>query len=220
MPRGPRLEQIHKFPVHHVLIRAANKQRPFALDGVTSQSNHDQLHSQHCRTYLKMLKQHSNRNGLKVLGYCLMPDHVHLLVVPEGDESLQATMHVVSQTYAKYFNNHQLFKTPKLWERYRSKGMDNEETPLALGFIEQNPLRVFSGYGGVSGAKPWDYRWSSARSNCECECKLGLLDFGFSKQFISIGPDWAEWVDEQFANKDTEPVRIRLKKGRPRNRKA
>jgi len=56
------------------------------------------------RVYLGLLKQYSEHYGLRILGYCLMTNHVHLVVVPSSEHSLAKTLREVHGRYARYRN--------------------------------------------------------------------------------------------------------------------
>ena len=56
------------------------------------------------RVYLGLLRQYSRLYSLRVLGYCLMTTHVHLIVVPVDSRSMSRTLREVSGHYAQYRN--------------------------------------------------------------------------------------------------------------------
>jgi putative transposase len=76
---------------HHVTQRGNNRRRIF-------DSDHDRL------LYLKLLHTYSERHGLRLWGYCLMDNHVHLIVVPSRADSLTRTLRQTHSDYARYVN--------------------------------------------------------------------------------------------------------------------
>jgi putative transposase len=54
--------------------------------------------------YLRLLKQYSEHYSLRILGYCLMTNHVHLVVVPSVEHALAKTLREVHGRYARYRN--------------------------------------------------------------------------------------------------------------------
>jgi putative transposase len=145
MPRQPRLVQ-PDLPVH-IVQRGHNRQRCFTQDG-------DHL------VYLALLQEAAQRFGCAVHAYCLMSNHVHLLLTPGSMEACAALMHRVAQRYAYYFNRAQQ-RTGTLWEgRFKSCIVESSAYVLACyRYIELNPVRA----GIVS--HPEAYPWSSFAGN-------------------------------------------------------
>jgi putative transposase len=110
--------------------------------------------------YLALLRDVAEKTGCAIHAYCLMSNHVHLLLTPNGAGGCAALMHVVAQRYAQYFNRkHQ--RTGTLWEgRYKSCVIESSRYILACyRYIELNPVRA----GMVS--HPASYLWSSCAGN-------------------------------------------------------
>ncbi|MGH8603268.1 MAG: transposase, partial [Gammaproteobacteria bacterium] len=96
--------------------------------------------------------------------WCLMTNHVHLLLTPTKPESLGLLMKGLGQRYVQYVNR-TYRRSGTLWEgRYRSCLMQEDSYVLAsYRYIELNPVRA----GMVE--HPADYRWSSYRANAQAE---------------------------------------------------
>jgi putative transposase len=62
------------------------------------------FHDSDCRFYLALLADQSRRHGLGILGYCLMPNHVHLVAVPERPDSLARALGRAHNLYSRWFN--------------------------------------------------------------------------------------------------------------------
>lgn len=94
--------------------------------------------------------------------YCLMTNHVHLLVTPTREGGAQAMMKGLGQRYAQFFNR-MYERTGPLWDgRYHSCIAESSYYVLACyRYIELNPVRA----GMVN--RPADYRWSSYRVNAD-----------------------------------------------------
>ena len=107
--------------------------------------------------YLALLRQGSS---VRVHAYCLMPNHVHLLLTPSNAEACSALMKSVSHRYAHYFNR-KYERTGTLWEgRYRSCLVETGPYVLACyRYIELNPVRA-----GLVPA-PELFAWSSYAVN-------------------------------------------------------
>jgi len=112
--------------------------------------------------YLRFLHRAAGEEHCRVHAYCLMSNHVHLLMTPEDQSSCARFMKVVNQRYAQHLNRiHERTGTP--WEgRYRSNAVYSMRYVLACyRYIELNPLRA-----GIA-RHPADYPWSSYRTNAE-----------------------------------------------------
>jgi putative transposase len=110
--------------------------------------------------YLSHLRQLSLKHGCAVHAYCLMTNHVHLLLTPDSAESCIWLMRDLGRRYVPYFNRrHQ--RTGTLWEgRFRSCIVESARYVLACyRYIELNPVRA--GMVGEAAA----YLWSSHAAN-------------------------------------------------------
>jgi len=110
--------------------------------------------------YLRFLLSAAGEADCRVHAYCLMSNHVHLLVTPGDHAACARFMKTVNQRYAQHVNRiHERSGTP--WEgRYRSNVVYSMRYVLACyRYIELNPVRA-----GVV-RHPADYPWSSYRTN-------------------------------------------------------
>ena len=145
MARHPRLA----FPgvALHVVQRGNNRSACFIADG-------DYL------TYLSHLRFLSRKYACDVHAYCLMTNHVHLLLTPNDEEGCTLLMRDLGRTYVPYFNRRH-GRTGSLWEgRFRSCLVESASYVLACyRYIEMNPVRA--GMVSIPGA----YAWSSHAVN-------------------------------------------------------
>jgi len=111
--------------------------------------------------YLTILQGLSVKHACPVHAYCLMTNHVHLLLTPSEANGCTNLMRDLGQSYVQYFNRRH-GRTGTLWEgRFRSCVVESAEYVLACyRYIELNPVRA----GMVSD--PRDYPWSSHGENC------------------------------------------------------
>jgi len=102
--------------------------------------------------------------------YCLMTNHVHLLLTPKGAASCAALMKHMGQLHSQYFNK-RYGRTGSLWEgRFRSCLVQSEDYVLACyRYIELNPVRA------SMVIYPGDYPWSSYRNNALDETATQLI---------------------------------------------
>jgi putative transposase len=137
------------------------------------------------RFYYRLLKKMAAFHGVFVHGYSWMPNHVHVVAVPETEQSFARTFRRVNSTYALYFNQ-KYESSGYLWQgRFFSCALDDRHYRTAIRYVERNAVRA----GLVERAE--DYEWSSARSRCgfrEDELLVKNLPL-----LSDIG-NWAEWL--------------------------
>ncbi|MFI8481870.1 transposase [Pseudomonas sp. NPDC078700] len=117
-----------------------------------------------CQFYLEHLADQAQKHGCAVHAWCLMTNHVHLLLTPSTAESVGMLMKGLGQRYVQYINR-TYRRSGTLWEgRFRSCLLNEESYVLACyRYIEMNPVRA----GIVE--HPAEYRWSSYRANAQGE---------------------------------------------------
>ena len=111
-------------------------------------------------TYLAQLRQLARRYECDVHAYCLMTNHVHLLLTPADANACALLMRDLGRSYVPYFNR-RYGRTGTLWEG-RSRSCLTESAGYVLAcyrYIELNPVRA-----GITEG-PGQYAWSSHRAN-------------------------------------------------------
>lgn len=103
------------------------------------------------RVYRALLRESAKRHGLGVSAYCLMTNHVHLVMTPEREESLVKALGRTHLMYAQYI--HRLHgRLGHLWQsRFYSCPLDNAHAHNAAAYVELNPVRA------KMVKKAWDY---------------------------------------------------------------
>jgi putative transposase len=192
MPRIARIVGVG-YP-HHIIERGNNRERIF-------------LDSKDYRKYLYFLSKYSEEKEAVVLAYCLMSNHVHLLVRPSREESLAKMMQAVTLCYSKYFNQEN-GRTGRLWEcRYYSTVIDADSYLWAVSkYIENNPVRA-----GIVKS-PEDYPYSSARAHI-----LGRKDPFLKEPLFDINQrkEYQRFIRSEEDKKITEEIRKQTKLGKP-----
>jgi putative transposase len=142
MARRPRL--LAPGVLYHVIVRGNQRQKTFQDDG-------------DYQAYLERLGRYRKKLGVTVYAYCLMPNHVHLLV-ETGFQPLSRFMQGLQQSYTQYFNR-RYRKVGHLFQgRYKAIVCDKDEYLLTLiRYIHLNPVRSKM----VQTAE--DYRYSGHR---------------------------------------------------------
>jgi len=121
MPRRARI--VIEGVAHHVVQRGNNRQDVFFV-------------SDDYVAYLRLLEAQSAAYGLRVLGYCLMTNHVHLIAVPSRADSLAKAVGRTDFLYTQYVNRLH-GRSGHLWQnRFYSCALDEERFFEALRYIE------------------------------------------------------------------------------------
>ena len=132
---------------HHIIQRGNNRENVF-------------LDLKDYEKYLSFLAKYSEEKDAAILAYCLMPNHVHLLIIPSAEKTLAKMMQGVTLCYTQHMNRKN-GRTGRLWEcRYHSTVVDEDSYLWTVSkYIENNPVRA----GIVK--RPEDYPYSSARAH-------------------------------------------------------
>jgi putative transposase len=108
------------------------------------------------RAYLQLLSEHAAGNELRILAYCLMTNHVHIVAVPEADSSMANTFRHAHGRFSQYWNTDRN-RTGHLWQnRYYSCPVEELAVCRVMAYVENNPVRAAM----VERAE--DFAWSSA----------------------------------------------------------
>ena len=111
------------------------------------------------RLYLQLLAAASRAAGTVCLAWCLMDNHVHLILVPQSEDGLRATLGEAHRRYTRHVNFREGWRGHLFQGRFASYPMDDAHLMAAVRYVELNP--VAAGMVGRAG----DWRWSSARSH-------------------------------------------------------
>lgn len=167
----PRRLVLPGFP-HHVCQRGNHGQSVFYGDS-------------DYQRYLLWMGDIARREGLKIWAYCLMTNHIHLVVVPERRESLAATLQCLQTRHAQRINAEQGWEGHLWHARYFSCVLDERALAAAVRYVERNPVRA-----GMVREAP-DYPWSSAPAHCGRRRDPVLCD---DLPLLNAVADWANWL--------------------------
>jgi len=133
---------------YHVTQRGNRRERTFFEDA-------------DYKRYRTIIGEAAKRAGSEIWAYCLMPNHVHLIVVPADEDGLRRTFADGHRRYTGIINaRHQW--TGHLWQgRFGAVAMDEAHLLAATRYVSLNPLRA----GLVR--RPEDWPWSSVRAHLE-----------------------------------------------------
>jgi len=148
---------------HHVTQRGNNRAQVFF-------DNEDR------QTYVGLLAKYAQKYSLQIWAWCLMDNHVHLLVVPENETSLARGIGLTNMVYTQCLNR-KLRQSGRIWQnRFFSCVVENNEYLWSVvRYIERNPLKV-----GLA-VRVEDYRWSSAKAH-----------LSGAKDDLLTQPDWLD----------------------------
>src|SRR5947208_7121938 len=153
---------------HHVTQRGNRRQQVFFGDDDYA-------------TYRGLLAEGCRAAGVAVWAYCLMPNHVHLILVPSDPDGLRAALGETHRRYTRHVNLREGWRG-YLWQgRFASFPMDEARLLAGARYVELNPVRARL----VRRARDW--RWSSARAH------LTGRDDGLAvaRPLLALAPDWA-----------------------------
>lgn len=159
--------------------------------------------------YLESLRKYSAKEGLNILAYCLMTNHIHIIAIPKEETSLQRTLKPLHTQYAVRINRRYKW-TGHFWQgRYFSSPLDDGYMWAAIRYVERNPVRAKM----VKRAE--EYPWSSAAANCGLlQDKVLTQDSKWKKQLNSFG-DWYDWLRKGDDNIELEILRRNIDKCLP-----
>ncbi len=125
------------------MMRGINRQ-------VIFQSDADRRH------FITILGECKEISGFKLHAFCLMPNHLHLLLEPAGDEPLEIIFKRIGSRYAVWYNRKYQRVGHLFQDRFRSENVETDRYYMTvLRYILQNPMKA-----GME-SKPGTYRWSS-----------------------------------------------------------
>ncbi|EKD27059.1 MAG: hypothetical protein ACD_79C00901G0002 [uncultured bacterium] len=154
--------------------------------------------------YLNELKIQSEKYNLKILGYCLMSNHVHFIVSPEFKDSIARTIGETHRIYTRRINFRDGVRGHLFQERFFSCPLDERHKVSAMRYIERNPVRA-----GIE-KQAWNYIWSSAKlhtGKIEKDFLIGLNNWHYTEK---------EWMDLLKKEPDEKEIlKISSKTGRP-----
>jgi REP-associated tyrosine transposase len=143
---------------------------------------------------------------VELLAWCLMPNHMHLVIRPAGDGDLARWMHWLLTSYVQLHRvRHRT--TGRIWQgRYKAFPIQTDEHLLTvLRYVERNPVRA----GLAPHAVAW--KWSSARQRPHAGTPRSLL----ACSPVPLPSPWLEWVDTPLTDAELEAIRACAKRDRP-----
>ena len=190
MARTARLVVPH-YP-HHVTQRGNRRQRTFF-------SQDDYQH------YIELLVNSKAKAGIEIWAYCLMPNHIHLVVVPQFENSIARFFSDAHRRYTRRINFREGWRGHLWQERFHSFVMDENYLLATVRYVELNPVRA-----GLCRL-PGDWPWSSVHAHLK----------GKDDSLVSVGPmldrvnNWSAYLAIKEKEGEFEWIRQHARTGRP-----
>lgn len=163
--------------IYHIMLRGINRQDIF-LD------EEDRCH------FLETIKRVKESGSCSIYGYCLMGNHIHLLLQEKEDE-LSVIMKRIGTSYAWWYNQKYDRVGHVFQNRFQSEEVETEAYLLGvLRYIHNNPVKA------NLVAKPEEYRWSSCQAYYGGEDPFDLLNTWFVLDILDSNREAAirQWI--------------------------
>ena len=176
---------------HHVTQRGNRREQVFFEDG-------DYL------AYLDFLRGALVKSSSEIWAWCLMPNHVHLIVMPGDKDGLRKTVANAHRKYASHINQRNKW-TGHLWQgRFGSVVMDEAHLYHAFAYVTLNPVRA----GLVERAQDW--RWSSIHAHLGADD--GITNTKAANERVG---DFSTFLRANFDKESFDAIRANQQTGRP-----
>jgi putative transposase len=155
--------------------------------------------------YLSLLCAQAKRWGLRFEGWCLMTNHVHLVVIPEKADALARGLGEAHRLYTRARNFREGVRGYLFQGRFGSCVLDDPHLVRAVRYVEMNPVRA------RMVERPEQYRWSSARFHLGRATSDPLKT---RKMAVTMMGDWRAYLREGAEN-DAAELERQVSTGRP-----
>lgn len=176
---------------HHITQRGNRRQQTFFCD-------------EDYRSYLRLMAEWCHKCKVEVWAYCLMPNHVHMIAMPETGDGLRRAIGEAHRRYTRHVNFREGWRG-HLWQgRFSSFPMDENYLLAAVRYVEFNPVRA-----GLS-ERPEIYPWSSASAHMS----------GYDDQLVKVSPlleiigDWRAFLSAGEDDQKVKEIRRHENTGR------
>ena len=155
--------------------------------------------------YIRLMSEWCSCWKVEIWAYCLMPNHVHMIMVPESEEGLRRAIGEAHRRYTRLVNFREGWRG-HLWQgRFASFPLGEQYLLAAVRYVELNPVRA----GFVK--HPESYKWSSAAAHISGkDDKLVTV-----KPLLEMVGDWKEFLACGISEDEIGKMRCHEKTGRP-----
>lgn len=180
---------------HHITQRGNRRQKTFFCEN-------------DYKAYIDLMAEWCDRCNVAVWAYCLMPNHVHMIVVPESEDGLRLAIGEAHRRYTRMINFREKWKG-HLWQgRFASFPMAENYLLAAARYVELNPVRARLTKEAEA------YPWSSAAAHIS----------GRDDRLIKVAPllemvgDWKLFLSQEIKKSEIDVIRCHERTGRPLGR--
>ena len=180
------------FP-HHITQRGNRRQQTFFSD-------------QDFKTYLVLMSEWCLKYKVEIWAYCLMPNHIHLIAVPETKDGLNLAIGEAHRRYTRMINFREGWRG-HLWQgRFASFIMEERYLLACTRYIEYNPVRA-----GLA-KRPDDWKWSSAGAHMDEKDDILVKT---SPLLEIVNTPWRDFLSSDIHASEIELFRKHERTGRP-----
>jgi len=160
------------------------------------------------KAFIEMFRQGQERLPMRILGYCLMPTHFHLLLWPFNDGDLSCWMQWLMTTHVRRYHRHYQ-SSGHVWQgRFKAFPIQRNDYFLtALRYIERNALNA----NLVRRAQNWPWSSLYLRQNPTSSQTQPLL----THSPLQLPSNWANLVNKPMHQKELDPIQHSIKRGTP-----
>ncbi|MDY6825099.1 MAG: transposase [Thermodesulfobacteriota bacterium] len=178
---------------HHITQRGNRRQPTFFTDD-------------DYQAYIDLMAEWCGTYDVAIWAYCLMPNHIHLIAVPEKAENLRLAIGEAHRRYTRRINSGEGWRGHLWQERFSSFVMDERYLIACVRYIENNPVRA------RIATFPEKWPWSSALAHM----------VGKNDKLVNVEPvlsiisgDWRQFLAGAFSNEELEDIRKHSRTSRP-----
>ncbi|MBW1759176.1 MAG: transposase [Deltaproteobacteria bacterium] len=191
------------------MARIARAVAPGIPHHVTQRGNRGQqtfFNDEDYQSYLELMSEWCMKFQVETWAYCLMPNHIHLIVVPETKDGLTPAIGEAHRRYTRRINFREGWRG-HLWQgRFSSFIMEEEYLLACTRYVELNPVRS----GLVK--KPEDWPWSSAGAHIKGKDDILVKIKPLQK---IVNKPWEKFLAFDVQEQEIELFRKHERTGRP-----
>ena len=157
--------------------------------------------------FLKLLGEASERVPMRLLAYCLLPNHFHLVVWTHEDGDLGRWMQWLMTSHVRRY--HRYYQSSgHVWQgRFKAFPIEGDDHLLTvMRYVERNPVRAKT----IPIRKAQRWPWSSI-GNPPADAARPVL----TPSPVARGKDWLQWVNEPQTESELKALRESIARGRP-----
>jgi putative transposase len=162
-----------------------------------------------------LLRRAQGERPMRLLAWCLMPNHFHLVVRPQCDGDLGKWMHWLLTTHVRH-HQRRYATIGRIWQgRFKAFPIQEDGHLLTvLRYVERNPVRA----SVVRRAVDWP--WSSAAHRDAETGEPSSVPTLLTKSPVELPQPWIEWVDRPLADNEVDALRLCAQRERPYGERA